>query len=109
MRCSRKIAAARGAIVRARAGERHVEFDLRLRHLPGQYRYVTMRIVPLPADQRVGPARGRQWIVGIRDIWPARRIERSLLQRSHELEALAESVPHLVWIADTERGKGPKS
>lgn len=93
---------ARRAIVRARAGERHVEFDLRLRHASGQYRYVTMRIVPLPADQRVGPARGRQWIVGIRDIDERRRIERSLLQRSHELEALAESVPHLVWIADAK-------
>lgn len=91
---------ARRAVARARAGDRKVELDLRLRHASGQYRQVALRIVPLPADERVGPARGRQWIVGIRDIHERRRIERSLLQRSQELEALAESVPHLVWIAD---------
>jgi PAS domain S-box-containing protein len=91
---------ARRAVVRTRAGDRKVELDLRLRHASGQYRQVALRIVPLPADERIGPVRGRQWILGIRDIHERRRIERSLLQRSQELEALAESVPHLVWIAD---------
>jgi PAS domain S-box-containing protein len=93
---------ARRAIARARAGDRKVEVELRLRHAGGGHRYVALRIVPLPADERVGPARGRQWIVGIRDVHERRMVEASLLQRSQELEALAESVPHLVWIADAQ-------
>lgn len=70
----------------------------RLRTSDGRYRFVVGQGIPI----RDGDDRVIEWIGSFRDIDDAYRLERDLLERERERDALLENVPHMVWIANAE-------
>ena len=81
---------------RAREEGESLAGTYRLRTGDGRYRVVVGQGIPI----RDGNDRVMEWIGSFRDIDDAYRLERDLLERERERDALLENVPHMVWIAN---------
>lgn len=70
----------------------------RLQRADGGHRMVEAQGIPIRDDA----GRTIEWIGTVRDIDDGHRLQRDLLQRERERDALLENVPHMVWIADAQ-------
>jgi PAS domain S-box-containing protein len=79
----------RRVLVAARRHRRTVEAEFRLQHASGDYRYVAVRAVPLPA----APGAPVQWVGSARDVH-GRRVEQQQLQQAEaELRLILDTMP----------------
>jgi PAS domain S-box-containing protein len=73
------------------------EIEHRLRRADGQYRYFAVRVVPV----RDKDGRTREWAGIHTDITERKQTEQTLRDGEREFRELADSMPQIVWAADS--------
>jgi len=77
---------------------RPCDLEHRLRRHDGEYRYFSLRAVPVFSDD--GPV--REWAGIHTDITERKRTEQTLRDGEREFRELADSMPQIVWAADPD-------
>jgi PAS domain S-box-containing protein len=86
------------AWARAVSAGRPCDLEHRLRRHDGDYRYFSLRAVPVFSDD--GPV--REWSGIHTDITERKHTEQALRDREREFRELADSMPQIVWAAGPE-------
>lgn len=76
---------------------RSIDYEMRVRHKNGKYRWIEVTTTNLVH------VKGIESIVSnFRDVTERKEMEQAALQRERELRNLANAMPQLAWIADTD-------